>query len=106
MIQFCKKQKIFRFCNAFVTHYVLKLFYNKRVWRIKERLVVIRKEKIAAEIEKLNQLMTAHHDIKLQFANLSGGKDADIVTWTDPGVRVYSRNYLRYEAPELQIIGE
>ena len=42
--------------------------------------------------------MTAHHDIKLQFVNLTGGKEPDILTWTDPGIRVYSRNFLKFEA--------
>ncbi len=56
------------------------------------------------EIKKLNQLMTAHHDIKLQFVNLSGSEEPDIVTWTDPGIRAYSRNFLRYDAVDFQIL--
>ncbi|MBQ9789300.1 MAG: VCBS repeat-containing protein [Lentisphaeria bacterium] len=56
-----------------------------------------------AEITRLNDLMTAHHDIKMQFVNLTGGEESDILTWTDPGIRLYSRNYLKFEAPKFVV---
>ncbi len=53
--------------------------------------------------KKLNNLLTAHHDIKLQFAKLTGNDEPDMAIWTDPGFRVYSINYLTQEAPEVVI---
>lgn len=47
------------------------------------------------DLARLNDLMTAHHDIKLAFAPLTNAAEPDIVTWTDPGIRAYSRAFLR-----------
>lgn len=55
------------------------------------------------EIKRLNDLLTAHHDVKLAFANLSGAELPDMVVWTDPGIRAYSRAYLSQPAPKLTI---
>jgi hypothetical protein len=80
---------------------VLKLFYKKRVWRIKERLVVIRKEKIAAEIEKLNPKFDEFN--KKYHCNISADEFIDNVNkemraenfdaWDDAYKSVFSRAY-------------
>ena len=55
------------------------------------------------EIRRLNELLTAHHDIKLGFAKLTGAAEPDIVVWTDPGIRAYSRKFLACPEPKATV---
>ena len=53
---------------------------------------------------RLNELLTAHHDVKLAFVPLTGAPLEDIVVWTDPGIRVYSRSFLQQETATLKLL--
>ena len=73
----------------------VELFLNDGHWRF------IRSPD--PELTRLNELMTAHHDIKLTFAPLTGAAKPDIVTWTDPGIRAYSRAYLQQQPIAIRV---
>ncbi len=52
---------------------------------------------------RLNKLLAAHHDTKLVFANLSGAAEPDLVTWSDPGLRLYRQAFLRQKPVEFKV---
>lgn len=49
-------------------------------------------------MDRLNELIQAHHDVKLAAVDLTGDGVLDVVTSTDPGTRVTYRSFLD-EAP-------
>lgn len=55
------------------------------------------------EITKLNQLITAHHDVKLVMANLFNSNQDDFFVWTDPGLRAYRRTFLRQKHVPISV---
>ncbi len=72
------------------------LFLNDGQWRFMQTS--------DPEIIRLNDLLTAHHDIKLAFVSLTGAPLEDMVVWTDPGIRVYSRSFLQGETAILKLV--
>lgn len=54
-------------------------------------------------LARLNKLMAAHHDTKLVFARLSGADRPDLVTWSDPGLRLYRRAFLEQPPAEIEV---
>ncbi|MCX6991960.1 MAG: FG-GAP-like repeat-containing protein [Kiritimatiellaeota bacterium] len=56
-------------------------------------------------MKKLNNMLDAHHDVKLNAVDLNGDKHLDLVTSTDPGKSVFYRSFLE-ETPVKVAITE
>ena len=72
------------------------LFLNDGQWRFTQTT--------DPEIIRLNDLLTAHHDVKLAMVHLTGAALEDMVVWTDPGIRVYSRSFLQQQTAPLKLV--
>lgn len=76
-------------------HRGIELFINNKNWQF------IRTED--QEILRLNELITAHHDVKLEFASLTGSPQPDLIVWTDPGIKCFSRPFLKLDPPKFNV---
>ncbi|MCX6993595.1 MAG: FG-GAP-like repeat-containing protein [Kiritimatiellaeota bacterium] len=55
-------------------------------------------------MDRLNSLLNAHHDVKLEAVDLNGNGEEVLVTSTDPGTSVFYRSFLEEEPVRVRVV--
>ncbi|MCX6993001.1 MAG: FG-GAP-like repeat-containing protein [Kiritimatiellaeota bacterium] len=55
-------------------------------------------------MDRLNSLLNAHHDVKLEAVDLAGNGEDALVTSTDPGTCVFYRSFLEEDPVRVRVV--